>query len=43
MIRKEIMEYNPSITSVREVKDGDPQRLKELLWGGKGDMEDPPT
>ena len=24
--RKEIIGYNPSVTSVREVKEGDPQR-----------------
>ena len=43
MISKEIIGYNPSTTSVRKVRDDDPQRLKEPLWGGKGDLEDPPT
>ena len=36
MIRKEIMGYDPSISLVREVRDGDPQRLKEPLWGRQG-------
>ena len=36
MIRKEIIGYYPSITSVREVRDGDSQRLKEPLWGRQG-------
>ena len=43
MMRKEIVGYDPSFTSVREVRDGDLQRLKEPLWGRQGDMEDPPT
>ena len=36
MIIKEIMEYDPLITSIREVRDGDPQRLKAPLWGRQG-------
>ena len=43
MIRKERMGYNPPITSVTEVRDGDPQRLKEPLRERQGDMEDPST
>ena len=43
MTRKEIMGYDSSVTSVREVRDGDPQRFKEPLWGGTGYMEDPQT
>ena len=35
-MRKEIMGYDLSITSVWEVRDGDPQRLKEPLWGRQG-------
>ena len=34
--RKEIMGYDLLITSIREVRDSDPQRFKEPQWGRQG-------
>ena len=34
--KEERMGYDHLITSVREVRDGDPQILKEPLWGRQG-------